>query len=113
MRNQDNIAAASTTSAPAPTEDEPKVIICRGCQRTLPGDARYCPHCCGADGRRGATGRGAFLGGLFGVLAGGLIVAVWSSAVGPEQTTWSQVGAPLLACVVVGVLVGIVRSRKA
>ncbi|MCP5249690.1 MAG: hypothetical protein H6942_14335 [Candidatus Accumulibacter sp.] len=102
-----------TEIATATTADEaPGTIVCGSCARELPGDSPYCPYCCGEDGRRGASGRGAFLGGLFGVLAGGLITAVWSSAVGPEQTAWRSVLAIIGGCVTVGVIVGVIRSRK-
>jgi hypothetical protein len=74
-------------------------IVCGSCQRVLPGDARYCPTCCGEDGRRGALQGAIFLGAVLGVLAGGLIAAVWSSAVGVEQTRWSDVLATLATCI--------------
>ncbi|MCP5228696.1 hypothetical protein [Accumulibacter sp.] len=112
MRPDDTAHSPSKASAPVDAADLPEVIVCRGCGRMLPASSLYCPHCCGADGRRGATAGGAFLGGLFGVLAGGLIAAVWSSAVGPEQLNWSQMFAAVLPCIAIGVVVGIIRSRK-
>lgn len=114
MHPEDKVSSAAKASAPLPASagELPEVIVCRACERMLPASSLYCPHCCGADGRRGATGRGAFLGGLFGVLAGGLIAAVWSSAVGPEQTSWSQMLTVLLPCIAIGAVIGIIRSRK-
>ncbi|MBO3702076.1 MAG: hypothetical protein J5W83_05985 [Candidatus Accumulibacter sp.] len=49
---------------------------------------------------------------MLGVLAGGLITAVWSSVVGTEQTRWSHVLATLATCIIVGVVIGVVRTRK-
>lgn len=87
-------------------------IVCGSCQRMLPGDSRYCPICCGEDGRRGAMQGAIFLGAVLGVLAGGLITAVWSSAVGAEQTRWSDVLATLATCIAIGVAIGIFRTRR-
>ncbi|WP_374683247.1 hypothetical protein [Accumulibacter sp.] len=103
---------ANVAPAPTPPGEALEPIVCGSCQRTLPGDSRYCPHCCGLDGRRGATEAGIFLGAVLGVLAGGLITAVWSSVVGTEQTRWSHVLATLATCVIVGVVIGVVRTRK-
>ena len=113
MRDEGSISG-SVSEAPAQTAagGAPEVIVCGGCERELPGGSLYCPYCCGEDGRRGATGRGAFLGGLFGLLAGGLLTAAWSSAVGPEETGWSSVLAIIAAGITSGVVVGVIRSRK-
>lgn len=92
--------------------ETPGVVVCGSCQRTLPGDALYCPHCCGEDGRRGQTTAGMFLGAVIGVLAGGLVTAAWSSAVGAENMRWRDALATLGVCVVIGVVVGILRTRK-
>jgi hypothetical protein len=78
------------------------MIFCRSCEQLVPGGSLYCPHCCGEDGRRGAFRRGAFIGGVFGLLAGGLSAAVWSSIVGPEQATGELVLAITLACAAMG-----------
>ena len=91
----------------------PEMIICPSCEQAVPAGSLYCPYCCGEDGRRGASKRGAFIGGVFGLLAGGLLSAVWSSAVGPEQATWSPVLAITLAGGGIGIVVGVIRSRKA
>ncbi|MQM29033.1 MAG: hypothetical protein CRU78_00165 [Candidatus Accumulibacter phosphatis] len=103
-----------THATPVSTSDgellEP--IVCGSCQRILPGDARYCPTCCGEDGRRGALQGAIFLGAVLGVLAGGLIAAVWSSAVGVEQTRWSDVLATLATCITIGVAIGIFRTLR-
>ena len=66
----------------------------------------------GEDGRRGAAKRGAFVGGVFGLLAGGLLTAVWSSAVGPEQASWGPVLSITLAATLAGMVVGAISNRK-
>ena len=90
----------------------PEMIFCRSCEQLVPGGSLYCPHCCGEDGRRGAIRRGAFIGGVFGLLAGGLAAAVWSSVVGSEQATGESVLAITLACATMGIVLGAIRSRK-
>ncbi|HRF04404.1 zinc ribbon domain-containing protein [Accumulibacter sp.] len=87
-------------------------IVCGSCQRILPGDSRYCPYCCGEDGRRGAMQGAIFLGAVLGVLAGGLLTAVWSSAIGAEQTRWSDVLATLATCITIGVAIGVFRTLR-
>ncbi len=109
MRPEEQAAAVPAQPAPG---DAPEMIVCGSCERLLPGDSRYCPFCCGADGRRGETGRGAFLGALFGLVSGSLVVAAWSSVVGPERTGWNMVLVILLAFITTGVVVGVIRSRK-
>ena len=95
---------------PAGTDAE--TIVCPSCEQAVPRGAPYCPYCCGEDGRRGVTKRGAFIGGVFGLLAGGLSSAVWSSLVGVEQATGKLVLAITLACAAVGAIVGAILSRR-
>lgn len=105
-------APSALPTQPTDSEELAKMLVCRSCERALPAGSLYCPSCCGEDGRRGATGRGIFLGGLFGLLAGGLISAVWSSLVGVEQTTWSSVLTIVAACLTTGAVLGVISSRK-
>lgn len=88
-----------------------KVVVCPGCERAVPDGAIYCPHCCGADGRDGALRRGAFVGGVCGMLAGGVIVALWSAIVGADRATWSVTFGAVVACVAIGMLWGMLRQR--
>ncbi len=87
-------------------------IVCPSCERELPGNALYCPYCCGDDGRSGALARGAFIGGIFGLLAGGLATALWSSIVGQTQATWGPVLAITLGGGGAGMLIGAMLNRK-
>jgi len=106
--------AGTTTRIPEPMEvaGTPGTIVCPSCEREVPADASHCPYCCGDDGRRGAIKRGAFVGGVFGLLAGGLLAALWSSIVGPEQANGEVVVAMTLACATCGALLGAMRNRK-
>lgn len=90
----------------------PAMVVCRSCEQWVRGDLPFCPHCCGDDGRRGARTRGAFIGGVFGLLGGGLASAVWSSAMGLEQTTWMPVLLIVLTVMLSGVVAGAIASRK-
>lgn len=92
--------------------DVREVMVCPSCEQEVPKGSLYCPYCCGADGRRGATKRGAFVGGVFGLLAGGLLTAVWSSVVGPEEATWGPVLSITLAATAAGMVVGAIGNRK-
>ncbi len=103
---------ATCTPAPTKVDAMPATIVCPSCEREVPGDAAHCPYCCGDDGRRGATKRGAFVGGVFGLLAGGLLAALWSSIVGPEQASGEVVVAMTLACATSGAVLGAMSSRK-
>ena len=89
-----------------------QTIICESCERELPHDSIYCPYCCGEDGRQGAIKRGGFVGGIFGLMAGGVGAAVWSSIVGPEQAGWGMVLGITMGTVVAGALLGMIRQRK-
>ena len=104
VREADEPLATGTASS--------KTRVCPSCERLLPVGSPYCPHCCGDDGRRGAIGRGAMFGCDFGFLAGGLASAAWSSFVGPEQAGWTAVMTTTFTCAVVGMVVGMVVSRK-
>ncbi|WP_300453355.1 hypothetical protein [Accumulibacter sp.] len=88
-----------------------ETIICPSCERQVAAGSLYCPYCCGEDGRRGATKRGAFVGGVFGLLAGGLLTALWSSVVGPEKATWGVVFAITIGGGVFGMVVGAISNR--
>ena len=92
--------------------DGAEMMVCPSCEQEVPKGSLYCPVCCGEDGRRGAVKRGAFVGGVFGLLAGGLLTAVWSSAVGPEQATWGPVLSITLAAALAGMVVGAISNRK-
>ncbi len=87
-------------------------IPCPSCERLVPAGSSYCPYCCGEDGRRGAIKRGVFIGGVFGLLAGGLAAAVWSSIVGPEKATGEWVLAITLACAAISSMLGAIHNRK-
>ncbi len=103
--------------SPIPEQPQPEVgaamILCRSCERLVPAGSLYCPHCCGEDGRRGAIKRGAFIGGVFGLLVGGLAAAVWSSVVGAEYASGEPVVAINLACASIGIVLGALHNRKA
>ena len=45
-------------------------------------------------------------------LTGGLLAALWSSIVGPEQANGEVVVAMTLACATCGALLGAMRNRK-
>ncbi len=90
-----------------------QTVICDGCEREVPNGSIYCPHCCGEDGRLGAVKRGGFIGGVMGMMAGGLIAAFWFSIVGPERGTWGMVLGITLGCATTGLILGMVRQRKA
>ena len=92
--------------------DGAAMMVCPSCEQEVPKGSLYCPFCCGEDGRRGAAKRGAFVGGVFGLLAGGLLTAVWSSAVGPEQASWGPVLSITLAAALAGMVVGAISNRK-
>lgn len=96
----------------APAEVGEEGMLCPSCERLVPAGSSYCPYCCGEDGRRGAIKRGVFIGGVFGLLAGGLAAAVWSSIVGPEQATGELVLAITLACAAVCSVLGAIHHRK-
>lgn len=87
-------------------------ITCESCEREVPNGSIYCPYCCGEDGREGAIKRGGFVGGIFGLMAGGIVAAIWSSIVGPERGTWGMVLGITMGSVVTGVLLGMIRQRK-
>lgn len=86
--------------------------VCPGCDRAIPADAGFCPFCCGEDGRQGALRRGGFIGGIFGLMAGGLAASVWSWVVGPEQVTWDATLWLVLGGVVAGMIWGLLHQRK-
>lgn len=98
---------------PKPVSDgDPAMIVCPSCEQLVPQGSSYCPHCCGEDGRRGAIGRGAMFGWLFGFLVGGLASAAWSSVVGTEQTTWTPVLTMTFGCALAGVVIGILLNWR-
>ncbi len=88
-----------------------EAVVCPACEQPVARGAAHCPHCHGDDGRRGAAKRGAFIGGVIGLLGGGLAVAVWSPIVGPQQATWGPVLSIMAAAAVIGIIVGALRSR--
>jgi hypothetical protein len=87
-------------------ESPPAMLACPNCAQLVAVGSPYCPHCCGADGRRGALVRGGLLGWIFGFLTGGLASAAWSSFVGPEQTTWTPVLMTTFGCAAAGIVIG-------
>jgi len=95
----------------ASSDLRPDAPVCPACEQPIAPNAAYCPHCYGDDGRRGAVKRGAFVGGIFGLLGGGLLVAVWSPIVGPQQATWGSVLSIMAAAALAGIVVGALRSR--
>jgi hypothetical protein len=108
MGNEKKVSNVSAQS----NEAASGMMVCPGCEQLLAVESLYCPHCCGEDGRRGATARGAMFGWLFGFLAGGLASAAWSSFVGPEQAGWMPVLSATLGGGVVGMIVGMIVNRK-
>ncbi|HMX22536.1 MAG: hypothetical protein RKO68_05010 [Candidatus Accumulibacter sp.] len=56
--------------------------------------------------------RGAFIGGIFGLLAGGLVAAGWSNLVGPEQATWGPVLAITFGVGGTGAILGALSNRQ-
>ncbi len=108
------MAAAEKTISngePAASDALPDTVVCPGCEQSIAKDAPHCPYCCGEDGRLGAAKRGAFIGGVFGLLGGALLAAIWSSIVGPAQATWGPVLSIVVAGALTGMIVGAVRSR--
>jgi len=91
----------------------PQTVICRSCEREVPNGAIYCPYCCGEDGQLGAIKRGAYVGSILGLMAGGVIAAIWFSIVGPERGTWGMVLGITLGSVITGLMLGMIRKRKA
>lgn len=89
-----------------------KSIVCESCERAVPADSAHCPYCCGDDGRLGALKRGAFTGGILGLMAGGVGAAVLLSIIGPEYNTWSVVSGIMLGFVVIGAVLGIRAGRN-
>jgi len=90
----------------------PPTVTCESCEREVPKDAAFCPYCCGEDGQLGAVKRGAFVGGILGLMAGGIGAAVWSSIADPERGNWSMVLGITLGCVIAGVVLGMIRRYK-
>jgi len=111
-RREPGIPAREAAHIPQPAASTVETIICPSCEQSVPGDALYCPYCCGDDGRLGAAKRGAFIGGIFGLLGGGLTTALWSSFVGPEQATWGPVLTITLGGGGGGMLLGALINRK-
>ena len=72
-RREPGIPAREAAHIPQPAASTVETIICPSCEQSVPGDALYCPYCCGDDGRLGAAKRGAFIGGIFGVILGWLV----------------------------------------
>jgi hypothetical protein len=86
--------------------------MCENCERAVPADSLHCPHCCGDDGQLGAVKRGAFTGGILGLMAGGVGTAILLAIIGPEYNTWGIVSGIMLGFVVVGAVMGIMSHRK-
>lgn len=86
--------------------------ICSACERELPPQSDFCPYCYGEDGRRGAYLRGAFIGGVFGLIAGGLAASLWSAIIGPENLTWSMTFGAVFAGATFGVICGMFSQRR-
>jgi hypothetical protein len=89
-----------------------ETVVCQSCEQAVPNGAIYCPYCCGEDGREGAIKRGAFVGGVIGLMVGGVVAAIWSSIVGPERGTWGMVFGVTIGFVVTGLMLGMIRKRK-
>ncbi len=87
--------------------------ICQNCDRTVPADSLHCPHCCGDDGQRGEAKRGAFTGGILGLITGAMGTAVLLAIIGPEYNTWGMVSGIVLGFVIVGAVMGVMNSRNA
>lgn len=92
--------------------DAPRTVVCGSCGHEVPNGAIYCPRCCGEDGQLGAVKRGGFIGGVLGMMAGGIVAAIWSSIVGPERGTWGMVFGITLGAAVTGLMLGMIRQRK-
>jgi len=89
-----------------------KPMICTGCEREVPAESSFCPYCCGEDGRRGAFMRGGFIGGIFGLMAGGLAASLWSSVIGQDRVTWSMTLGAVLAGATLGMIWGVFHQRR-
>jgi hypothetical protein len=89
----------------------PPFVSCPGCGRDVPNGSIYCPHCCGDQGRTAAIIRGAVIGGVLGLLAGGLIAGLWSVVLGPERATWGRAFGVVVACATTGLMWGMIRQR--
>ena len=89
-----------------------KVMVCPGCAREVPSGAPYCPYCCGEDGRECALRRGGFIGGIFGLMAGGLAASVWFAFIGPEHATWNATLGMVFGGVIAGLVLGLIHQRK-
>lgn len=89
-----------------------KALVCPGCAREVPHGSLYCPYCCGEDGREGALRRGGFIGGIFGLMAGGLAASVWFAIIGPERADWNVTLAMVFGGVITGLVLGMIHQRK-
>lgn len=93
--------------------DEPAAqhVVCPSCERELPKGSLHCPYCCGDDGDQGALMRGAYVGAIVGLMVGGIVAAVYSSLVGPDNATWELTLGVVVACVTAGLIWGVLHQR--
>ena len=104
------MSAPQTENSAAPAA--PQTVVCGSCQQAVPNGAIYCPRCCGEDGQLGAVKRGGFVGAVIGLMAGGIVAAVWTAIVGPERGTYGMVFGIALGSAVTGLMLGMIRQRK-
>ena len=97
---------------PHPKKPHGQSVTCENCEREVSAESLHCPYCCGQDGRLGAFRRGAFTGGVLGLMAGGVGTAVLLSFVGPEYNTWSVVSGVVLCFVFAGAVLGVMINRN-
>jgi Na+/proline symporter len=96
-----------------PEKSDVKTITCENCEREVPAGSLHCPYCCGEDGQRGELKRGAYTGGILGMIVGAVCTAMFLSLFGPEYNTWPVVSGIILGFVIVGAALGVNNSRKA
>lgn len=90
----------------------PETVTCGSCLQSVPNGAIYCPRCCGEDGQLGAIKRGGFVGAVVGLMAGGIVAAIWTAIAGPERGTYGMVFGIALGSAVTGLMLGMIRQRK-
>jgi hypothetical protein len=100
-------------TADNPENTAVKTITCENCEREVPAGSLHCPYCCGEDGQRGELKRGAYTGGILGMIVGAVSTAMFLSLFGPEYNTWPVVSGIILCFIIVGAALGINNSRKA
>jgi hypothetical protein len=88
-----------------------QALYCHNCEAEVPAGASHCPRCCGEDGEQGVAMRRAVIGGMVGLMAGGVLAAICSSALGGAEGGWMLPLVIAAGTTVAGVLVGVLGKR--